>query len=64
MSKKGVEIKYHCEDCKHHYGDLEVGADGRFFLCRCEYEKWCKFLRTDWCNRFEYGKSKDSEPKE
>lgn len=45
--------KLYCENCKHHYGDHEVGADGRFFLTKCPFYKWSRFLRKDSCERLE-----------
>lgn len=65
MAKKvRADTDYHCEDCVHHYQEHEIGADGRFFLCKCPFFKWSKFLRRDCCKDFKLdGKIKSSESK-
>lgn len=48
---KNVNI-YHCIDCAHSFDYHEKGADGKPFLCRCQFHQFSKFLKTDYCNHF------------
>lgn len=55
MAKKVAkeQPKYHCVDCKHSYDPHEIGANGKPFLCRCQFFKYSRFLYRDYCNNFE-----------
>lgn len=37
----GRAYDYHCKDCK-----------GVFFLCKCPFFQFSRFLRHDWCENF------------
>ena len=50
---KPSETKYHCRDCKHSYDWHEKDYKGEFFLCRCPFFKYSKFLNKDHCEHFE-----------
>lgn len=47
------DTKYHCRDCKHSYDWHEKDYKGEFFLCRCPFFKYSKFLNKDHCEHFE-----------
>lgn len=51
-NRKAVKPSFKCRDCKHHYGDHEVGFDGKFFLTKCPFKKWSVFLKDDACENF------------
>lgn len=57
MAKKAQQIsQYHCRDCKHSYDWHDKNLQGEFFMCRCPFHKWSKFLNRDVCNKFELKK--------
>ena len=51
------ETKYHCRDCKHSYDWHEKDYKGEFFLCRCPFFKYSKFLNKDYCEHFELNRN-------
>ena len=55
MAKKVVKPAnpYHCRDCKHSYDWHEKNQAGEFFMCRCPFQKWSRFLNRDICDKFE-----------
>ncbi len=54
MAKKiKQESKYHCVDCKHSYDYHEKNINGEFFMCKCPFHKWSKFLYRDVCEKFQ-----------
>lgn len=54
MAKKiKQESKYHCMDCKHSYDYHEKNINGEFFMCKCPFHKWSKFLHRDVCEKFQ-----------
>jgi hypothetical protein len=53
MSKKIIfQSKYHCRDCVHSYDWHEKNLKGEFFMCRCPFFEWSKFLNRDICDKF------------
>lgn len=50
-----------CATCKHHYFpdkdyknySLYINHKGEFFLCKCELDKWAKFINKDKCKNYE-----------
>ena len=53
-SRKTTEVKaqYTCKDCVHSTDWQNLGADGSMILCRCKFQKWCRFLKYDHCENF------------
>lgn len=57
MAKKLTSAKgYHCRDCSHAYDYHEVDYKGDFFLCKCPFFQFSKFLNRDYCERFKLKK--------
>lgn len=55
MAKKATKPaapEHTCRDCIHSTDWSNRGANGQFILCRCKFQKWCKFLDHDYCNNF------------
>lgn len=44
---------YHCRDCRHSTDYHERDYQGEFFLCKCKYHPFSKFLNRDCCEHFE-----------
>nr|DAT92790.1 MAG TPA: RUBREDOXIN TRANSPORT, RUBREDOXIN, GUILLARDIA THETA [Caudoviricetes sp.] len=44
--------KYQCRHCQHSYDWHEKNWRGEFFMCRCKFSEWCKFLSTPQCEHF------------
>nr|DAE56043.1 MAG TPA: hypothetical protein [Caudoviricetes sp.] len=55
MAKKRKTEKQEgcCALCVHSYDWHEKDYKGEFFLCRCPFHKWSKFLYRDWCEHFQ-----------
>lgn len=45
---------YHCRDCKYATDFHERDYKGEFFLCRCKFFQYSKFLNRDWCSNFKH----------
>lgn len=41
-----------CRDCKHAYGFHEKNHKGEFFLCKCPFFHYSRFLNKDYCENF------------
>lgn len=55
MAKKiKPAIQYTCKDCIHATDFHEKNWKGEFFLCKCPFFKWSKFLNRDYCNNFKH----------
>lgn len=53
MAKKVKEQKtLFCRDCKYSYGYHEKNYKGEFFLCKCPFFKFSRFLNRDYCDEF------------
>ena len=53
MAKKVKEKQtLFCRDCKHSYDYHEKNHKGEFFLCKCPFFKYSRFLNRDYCNEF------------
>lgn len=53
MAKKVKEaIQYRCKDCQNAFDFHEKNQQGEFFLCRCKFFKFSRFLNRDWCGKF------------
>ena len=51
-----------CGTCVHACDPHEVGADGRYFLCKCRIHKpWSRFVESDTCADYEKGGALDVE---
>lgn len=53
IKTKAAGKVYHCRECKHSYDYHELNYKGEPFLCKCPFEKYSKFLDSDYCKRFE-----------
>lgn len=54
MAKKIIfKSKYHCRDCQYSYDWHEKDWRGEFFMCKCPFFKYSKFLNSDVCDKFE-----------
>lgn len=42
-----------CVNCVHAHSPHELGANGEYFLVKCDISEWSKFARKDTCVRFE-----------
>lgn len=53
MSKKIIDPKPNCGECKHHYDRHEIGANGQPFMCRCRlHPERIYFLTRNGCKDF------------
>lgn len=55
MAKKATKPaapEYTCKDCAHSENWHNIGADGQPIFCNCKFQKWCKFLKYDYCEHF------------
>lgn len=52
MAKKKELPTLFCRDCKHSYDYHEKNYKGEFFLCKCPFFKYSRFLNKDYCNEF------------
>lgn len=54
MAKKVKErpTKF-CRDCKHAFDYHEKNLKGEFFMCKCPFHQWSKFLNHSHCKHFE-----------
>lgn len=55
MAKKATKPdrpEYTCKDCAHSENWHNIGADGQPIFCNCKFQKWCKFLKRDYCEHF------------
>lgn len=48
---KDNQEQLHCEDCELAYDYHEKDYKGEFFLCKCPYFKFSRFLRRDSCDK-------------
>lgn len=55
--KKEVRPKYTCRDCAHSFNYHEKDIYGNFFMCKCKFHEWSKFLNHSYCENFD--KKKD-----
>ena len=54
MAKKIKEQNLHtCKDCKFATDFHEKNHKGEFFLCKCKFFHYSKFLNRDCCDKFE-----------
>lgn len=55
MAKKAIKQKpdYTCNDCKHAYDFHDKNWKGEYFMCKCPYFKWSRFLNISYCDKFE-----------
>lgn len=53
---KTVPEGVHCQDCDYSYDYHEKDIKGEFFLCKCPFFEFSKFLRLDICNKFKLKK--------
>lgn len=42
----------HCEDCERAYDYHEKDYKGEYFLCKCPFFEFSRFLRHDYCEHF------------
>ena len=42
--------KHYCRDCALAYDYHEMNVKGEFFMCRCPFHKFSRFLNHDTCN--------------
>lgn len=42
----------HCQDCEHAYDYHEKDIKGEFFMCKCPFFTYSRFLRHDFCSNF------------
>lgn len=47
---KNTEDNLHCEDCELAYDFHEKDYRGLFFMCKCPYFEFSKFLWHDRCD--------------
>lgn len=55
MAKKAVkkaEYIYTCRDCVHAYDFHELNYKGEYFMCKCHFHKYSKFLNKSYCDNF------------
>ena len=53
MAKK-VKVKpiFFCKHCVHATDFHEKNLNGEYFMCKCKYHKWSRFLNHDYCEYF------------
>lgn len=49
---KTIPEGVHCQDCALAYDYHEKDVNGEFFMCKCPFFKFSKFLRHDICDNF------------
>lgn len=53
MAKKvKSDNPYTCKDCQFATDFHEKDYKGEFFLCKCKFFHYSRFLRRDWCDNF------------
>lgn len=53
MAKKVIpQSKYHCRDCQYAYDYHEKNSKGEYFMCKCPFYQWSKFLNHSYCDKF------------
>ena len=57
MAKNKVISQWRCRDCVNATDFHEKNLKGEYFLCKCKYFKYSKFLNKDWCNNFKKNES-------
>lgn len=54
MAKKIKEkIVYTCKDCRFATDFHEENYKGEFFLCKCKFFHYSRFLNRDYCDNFQ-----------
>lgn len=55
MAKKNQkpQSNYHCRDCRHSTDYHERNVNGEFFMCKCKFHPFSKFLNRDYCEHFQ-----------
>ena len=58
MAKKVLKSQsdYHCRECRHSTDYHEKNHKGEFFMCKCKYHPFSKFLNYDYCEHFQLKK--------
>lgn len=49
LPDKGKAVRHFCYECENSYDWHEKDYKGEFFLCRCPFHKWSRFLYRDGC---------------
>jgi hypothetical protein len=49
---KKEKPKYRCRDCKWATDYHERNMEGDYFLCKCPFFEYSRFLNLDWCEKF------------
>lgn len=55
MAKKKqatIEVRHYCRECAHATDFHEKDWKGEYFMCKCKFHKWSKFLNRDYCEHF------------
>lgn len=50
--KQQGSVRHYCRECAHATDFHEKNLNGDFFMCKCEFHKWSKFLNHDCCEHF------------
>ena len=49
---KNNQTEYRCKDCIHEYDRHEKDYKGDFFLCKCPFHEFSRFLNGYTCEHF------------
>lgn len=54
MAKKKVAVQdeYHCRDCVYATDFHEKNMNGGYFMCKCKFHRWSRFLNLSYCEHF------------
>ena len=47
LPDKEKAVRHFCYECENSYDWHEKNYKGEFFMCRCPFHKWCRFLYRD-----------------
>lgn len=50
---KKETIRHYCRECKYSFDYHELDYKGEPFMCKCQFEKYSKFLNHDCCDKFQ-----------
>lgn len=54
MAKKKVAVQneYRCRDCVYATDFHEKNMNGEYFMCKCKFHRWSRFLNLSYCEHF------------
>ena len=44
--------KHYCRECSYATDFHEKNWEGEYFMCKCKFHKWSKFLNHSCCEHF------------